>query len=369
MSELGFGFLRLPLTDPDNETSVDFRAVCALADRFLALGGNYFDTAYTYLGEISETVLREAVVKRYPRDQIRIADKLPTWLIKDPENWKTIFNCQLERCGVDFFDVYLLHGLDRENYEICLRCGLFDVLEGLRERGLARRIGFSYHDSPELLDRILSEQSCVDCVQLQINYLDWESPAICARRCWEVARKRGKAVLVMEPVKGGSLANPPAKAQARLEALRPERSMASWAMGFVRDLPGVEIVLSGMNALTQIEDNMQPLAPLSLEERSALMEAAEIIRSDTAVACTGCGYCTAGCPRQIPIPRCFALYNEYMRSPKEKWKMEPAYAQLTAKLGRASDCIGCGQCQQSCPQKLPVMEHLRAVAAAFEPRK
>lgn len=366
MNKMGFGFLRLPKADANDENSVDFGRACALADRFLALGGNYFDTAYTYLRGNSENAIKDAVVRRYQRDRIRIADKLPTWKIKSFEDRDRYFSRQLERCGVDYFDVYMIHGIDRENYETCKRFALFEYIEALKAEGRARRIGFSFHDSPELLDRILTDHPSVDCVLMQINYLDWESPSIQSRACYETAVRHGKTVLVMEPCKGGSLSNPPEEARRILESIHPDWSMSAWAMRFAQSLPQVEIVLSGMNEIEQIEDNLQDIEELNAAELEALAKAAEIIRSNTAVACTGCGYCVDGCPQKIPIPKYFALYNDYARSPKEVWKMGHAYESLAERFGRAGDCIACGKCERSCPQKLNVIDGLRKVAQTFE---
>ncbi len=360
MNRTGFGFLRLPRTGAGG---VDLEKTCRLADRFIDLGGTYFDTAYTYLDGESERALREAVIRRHPRNRVRIADKLPTWLVRNREDRGRIFAEQLARCGVEYFDTYLLHGLDRENYAACAAWDGFGFLEELKRRGRTRTIGFSYHGGAELLNRILTEHPEVDCVQLQINYLDWESPTIQARRCYEVAAAHKKRILVMEPVKGGSLAALPPEAEARLRALVPGESMAAWALRFAASLDGVELVLSGMNEIGQIEDNLRRLSPLTPRERSALADVAERIHAVTAVGCTGCGYCLSGCPRGIPIPDCFKLYNEYRRSPGELWKMGDVYAGLPA---RAGDCAGCGACAHICPQKLDVPALLREVAQAFE---
>lgn len=359
MNRTGFGFLRLPMRGE----RVDLVETCRLVDRFIELGGDYFDTAYTYLGGESETALREAAVRRYPRHRLRIADKLPTWLVNGRADAERVFAEQLARCGVDYFDVYLIHGLDRENAASCEAWDGFGYMEELKRRGRVRATGFSYHDGPELLDRILTRHPEMDYVQLQINYLDWESPTIQARRCYEVAAAHRKRILVMEPVKGGSLAALPARAAASLSALDPDESPARWALRFAASLKGVEVVLSGMNGMEQIEENLRHLPPLGDAEKSALAEVAEIIRRDTAVACTACGYCRDGCPAGIPIPDCFALYNECMRSPGEKWKMEYNYADLRVRPGK---CIGCGACARICPQKLDVPSLLGEVAAAFE---
>ena len=366
MNKMGFGFLRLPRINPDDEQSVDFEKVCALVDRFLALGGNYFDTAYNYLSGASETSLREALVKRHPRESFRIADKLPTWKIKSLEDRERYFEEQRARCGVDYFDVYLLHSLNQKNYAICREFDLFAYLKELKEKGLAKKIGFSYHDSPELLDQILSENPGLDHVLLQINYLDWESGVLQARRLYETAVRHGVKVLVMEPVKGGSLAKLPDEIERKLREMEPERSMPSWAVRFAQGLDGVEIVLSGMNTIGQIEDNLQDVQPLSSAEQNALAWAADEMRSSIAIACTGCAYCEPGCPQSIAIPRYFALYNEYARSPREVWKMVHGYRDIAENRGKAGDCIGCGACEEHCPQKLSIIENLKKVAEAFE---
>ena len=369
MNKLGFGYLRLPNADANDPNSVDFAAVCDLADRFIELGGNYFDTAYIYLKGNSEIAVRETLVKRYPREKIRIADKLPASKARSPEDCRRIFDEQLQRCGVDYFDVYLLHALNGRSYEISRKGGGFEFLKQLKESGQAKAIGFSYHDGPELLDRILTEHPEVEYVQLQINYLDWESVTVQSRRCYEVAARHGKRVIVMEPVKGGSLANLPEEAAEGLRALDEKASMASWAIRFAQSLDAVEIVLSGMNTIEQIEDNMRDVQPLNEGEKAALSKAADIVRSSTAVACTGCAYCVEGCPQRIPIPKYFALYNEYARMPKDQWKMDYVYADLRGKFAPASDCIGCGACEASCPQKLNIIESLKKVAEVFEGKK
>lgn len=366
MNKMGFGFLRLPRTNPDDEKSVDMGKACALVDRFMALGGNYFDTAYIYLGGASETSLREALVKRYPRDSFRIADKLPPSRVKEPGDAERIFQTQLERCGVDYFDVFLLHGLNRENYEKCKKFDLFGYIARLKERGLAKMTGFSYHDSPEFLDELLTAHPEVDCVLLQINYLDWESRFLQSRRLYETAVRHGKRVMVMEPVKGGTLAKLPEHIEAGLQKACPGRSMPSWAVRFAQGLENVDVVLSGMNTIEQVEDNMRQVEPLSPAELEKLAWAADELRSTIAIGCTGCAYCEPGCPQGIAIPRYFAMYNEYCRYPKEDWKLEPLYQEISLTRGKASECVGCGACEGSCPQKLPIMETLKKVAEAFE---
>lgn len=365
MNKTGFGFLRLPRLDAPDEKSVDFALLCSMVDCFLELGGDYFDTAYTYLGGLSEEALRKALVERYPRERFRIADKLPGYEATCRADNEKFFAESLRRCGVDYFDVYLLHGLNAENYDIARKYDQFSFLRELKRGGKAKKIGFSYHDTAELLDRILTEQPDMDYVQLQINYLDWDSLSVQSRQCYETALKHGKKVLVMEPVKGGNLAQLPEAAEQLLKALRPQDSAASWALRFASELEAVEIVLSGMNSMKQMEDNMQPMHPLCYEEHAALQEAAKIIQSDTAIGCTSCGYCTAGCPVKIPIPQYFALFNEYKRSPGELWKTQIIYESIIKSAGEPTACMQCRQCERKCPQKLNIVQYLQELDHVF----
>lgn len=362
MNKLGFGYLRLPM----NGEEIDLPAATALADRFLAAGGRYFDTAYTYLDGKSEWALRETVVKRYPRSAFQIADKLPSFRAKTLSDCRRIFEEQLERVGVDFFDVYLLHGLNEENYRIAEKVGQFGFIQGLKTAGKVVRTGFSYHDTPELLDEILTAHPELDVVQLQINYLDWDSESIQSHRCYEVALKHGKPVIVMEPVKGGGLANIPEAAKALLAQIDPDHSPAHTAIRFPQGLAGVETVLSGMNTMAQLEENLLDAPALTEEETKILARAAVIISSATLAPCTGCGYCLSGCPQKIYIPKVLRLLNEYHRNQWEAFKIQPVYDSLLSKHGRAGDCIGCRQCEHSCPQKLEITGFLRQASAVFD---
>ena len=365
MNKTGFGFLRLPRLDAADEKSVDYELLCSMVDRFLELGGSYFDTAYTYLGGVSEEALRKTVVERYPRERFRIADKLPGYEAKSYADNARFLETSLQRCGVDYFDVYLLHGLNAENYAIAQEYDQFAFLREAKRSGKAKKIGFSYHDTAELLDQILTEQPGLDYVQLQINYLDWDSLSVQSRKCYETAVKHGMKVLVMEPVKGGNLAKLPEAAEQQLKAQRPEDSAARWAIRFASELDAVEIVLSGMNSMEQMADNMQPMERLCAAEHDALRDAAKIIQSNTAIGCTGCGYCTPGCPAKIPIPQYFALFNEYKRSPKELWKTQVIYESIIKTAGKPADCVQCRQCERKCPQKLDIVQHLQEIDRAF----
>lgn len=360
MNKMGFGYLRLPKTADEK---IDCALLEKMADEFVARGGRYFDTAYTYLEGESERALRETVVKRFARESVLIADKLPTWKLKEPEDCEKYFAEMLERCGVDYFDVLLVHGIDADNYVTAEKCGAFEFNERMKAEGKARKTGFSFHDTPELLERILCEHPQVDIVQLQINYLDWESPSLKSRELYEIAMRHGKEIVIMEPVKGGTLAALPEKAAAELPG--GDVSPAGWALRFAQGLEGVSVVLSGMSDLKQVLENMQDVPQLAPDERAALEKAAQAIRADTAVGCTGCGYCEAGCPKNIAIPQYFALYNEYCRNPKDDWKIKPAYQAVSAKRGGAGECIGCRKCEKMCPQKIAIVENLKKTAEAL----
>jgi len=366
MNKMGYGFLRLPMIENDGEKKIDFELTCALVDSFLAKGGRYFDTAYTYLKGQSETMLRDALVKRHPRDSFMIADKLPGYKVKSYEDNEKYFGEMLERCGVERFDVFMLHWLTAGNYRIAEEMNEFGFMRDVKARGQADRIGFSYHDSPELLDKILTEHPEVDCVLIQVNYLDWNSATLQAKQLYDVVTAHGKSVMVMEPVKGGSLAKLPEDVAAKLAEANPDMTPAAWALKFAQSLENVEVVLSGMNTLEQIEENMCDIASITEKETETLMEAAEMLRSTIAVNCTACGYCLSHCPKKIAIPRYMALYNDYARNPGEGWKMQHVFDYIAAENGRPSECIGCGMCEKNCPQKLDIIETLKKVAKAFE---
>lgn len=364
MKTLGFGFLHLP--EKGEGLEIDLEATCILVDDYLARGGRLFDTAYNYLDGKSEMALRESVVKRHPRDAFEIEDKLPTWKIRSHADCERYMAEQMERCGVDFFDTYLLHWLNEKYYARCVEHDIFGFLRQQKVQGRAGKIGFSFHGSPELLERILREQPGLDRVLLQINYLDWENEAVRARECYETAVRYGVPVMVMEPVKGGTLAELPPEAKALFDRRRPELSAAQWALRFVQALPGVEIVLSGMNGAEQLAENMAHLPPLEEDEVPLYSRVREILESCYAIRCSTCGYCLSSCPRQIPIPRFFRMYNEHAAKPGDDWKTKPAYEALAGIRAKASDCISCGACEGHCPQGLPIIEWLRKTAEVFE---
>ena len=370
MMKLGFGFMRLPLTNPDDYGQVDLEAVKAMVDVFMEQGGRYFDTAYVYHNHMSEIAVRDCLVSRYPRNSFELADKMPLWLLTAPEDHGRIFNEQLERCGVDYFDVYLAHNIGMEGYKNIEKLGTFDFLREKKKQGQARQIGFSFHDSADFLDVVLKEHPEVDVVQLQINYLDWDNESIQSRKCYEVARKHGKRIIVMEPVKGGMLARIPEAAAALLRERHPDWSAPAWAVRFAAGLDGVELVLSGMSNMEQLLDNlshMRDFKPLTPEERDVVAKVADVIKKSAPIPCTSCQYCVPDCPKDIPIPKYFTLFNDKKRVEPLAYYVQQAYYDNYAKVhGKASDCVKCGECERHCPQKLEVTKLLQTVAKEFE---
>ncbi len=371
MKKLGFGLMRLPLTDANDAGSIDIPQVCRMVDSFLEQGFTYFDTAWMYCAFKSEEAAREALVKRHPRDTYTLADKLHAGFIKTKEDRDKIFAEQQRKTGVAYFDYYLLHDMGSHHYEIYKELDCFTWLRDLKKKGLAKQIGFSFHDNAELLDQVLTEQPGLDFVQLQINYLDWESEGVQSRKCYEVAVKHGMKVIVMEPVKGGTLADVPQQVTDLFKGYAPELSIPSWAIRFAASLENVMVVLSGMSNIEQLLDNtsyMREFQPLNETEQALVRQAAEIINSGIAIPCTGCSYCTEGCPMKIAIPKYFSLYNADLQETETKgWTPQGEYYDnLTKTFGKASECIACGQCEGVCPQHLPIIEHLKTVAGYFE---
>ena len=362
--KLGFGFLRLPHMDPNEINDVDLETTKAMVDLFLERGFRYFDTAYTYLNGKSEVFLRKALVERYPRDAYQIATKLPCGILAKGKTAEEVFREQLEKCGVDFFDVYLLHGLDGEDAEFAEKQGCFDFLQEQKEKGKVRYTGFSFHDTADALDKILTRHPEIDVVQIQLNYLDWDNPIIQSGACYEICRKHDKPIIVMEPVKGGTLASIPTEAAALLNGEAP----AHRAIRFAASQEGVALVLSGMSTIEQVAENtsfMTNFTPLSWDEREVLKETADIIRKAVAIPCTGCAYCVEDCPVGIPIPKYFSLYNERER---DGWQVntEDRYKELTKLYPSADACVECKNCEQKCPQKILVADYIKTVSAVFD---
>lgn len=369
--KLGFGLMRLPLLNPNDEASIDIEQTKKMVDIFLERGFTYFDTAWMYCGYASEGATKEILTDRYPRDRYTLATKLHSAYIKTEEDRDRIFEEQRRKTGVEHFDYYLLHDVGQDNYEKFTRLGCFRWLEEKKAQRLVKKIGFSCHDNADFLDRILTEHPEMEFVQLQINYLDWDSEGIQSRKCYETAVKHGRPVIVMEPVKGGTLADVPAEVEEILKAYHPDMSVPSWAVRFAAGLENVEMVLSGMSNVEQVLDNtgfMSDFQPLNEEEHEIIKKVVEKINENIAIPCTGCSYCTGGCPANIPIPKYFSLYNADRQETKSKgWRpQEEYYSRLTAVFGKASDCIACGQCEHVCPQHLPIISLLDQVAKYFE---
>lgn len=368
---LGFGFMRLPVFDENDRSTVDVDKVKEMVDLYMSQGFGYFDTAHRYNDEASEPVLRKTLVDRYKREDYWLTDKITLNYIKKSEDQEPFFRRQLELCGVDYFDLYLIHNVGKASYEAFEKLGTFEFVDEMRKQGYARHTGFSFHGTVDVLEEVLERHPDTEFVQLQINYLDWEDPVIQSRKCYETARKYGCKILVMEPVKGGTLVNLPEEAEMFLKNADPKASLASWAVRFAAGLDGVCMVLCGMFTLEQVQDNtsyMKEFQPLSEEEKALLEQTADVIRRNTAIGCTGYCYCTTECPRKIPIPDYFGLYNNLKRLKNNAYmyNQKVYYQNLAAEHGKASDCIRCGLCEKNCPQRLPVRELLEKVAQVLE---
>ena len=360
--KLGFGLMRLP----KKGVVIDVEQTKQMVDLFLDAGFTYFDTAYVYIG--SETATKKALVDRHPRDAYTLATKLNVSVAPTVKFAKRELETSLSRTGAGYFDYYLLHALTAGNVDKYEKYGLWDFVREKKADGTLRHVGFSFHDAPELLDKLLTDHPEVDFVQLQINYADWESPKVQSRRNYEVARAHGKQIVIMEPVKGGILAKPPEDVQALLKQAAPDASFASWAIRFAASLDGVLVVLSGMSNLEQMRDNlsyMTDFKPLDEKERAVLRKAQELMGASKTIPCTACHYCTEGCPQQIAIPDVFAAMNLRLGSGRLE-EAGAAYAAATAAGGKASDCVKCGQCENACPQHLKITELLEDCAKALE---
>ena len=373
--KLGFGFMRLPLTDKSDQKSIDLPQVERMVDTFLARGFTYCDTAWMYHDFMSEEVVGRALVARHPRDSFTIATKMPAMMLKSEQDVADIYAAQKKKLGVDFFDYYLAHNLNSINYKKAQKYHALEFLREKRAAGEIRCLGFSFHDSPEMLEKILTENPFFEFVQLQINYLDWESAGIRARECYETAVRHGLKVIVMEPIKGGTLADPPAEVRELLREAHADWSPAEWAIRFAASLPAVMVVLSGMSDFAQLDENtrfMADFAPLSADDRELLLRAAEKIRASIAIPCTGCRYCVEAnhCPKSILIPNDFALYNtaQLLKRRHAPFASEKIYYAncVSEGAGKASDCIGCRGCERVCPQHIPISEWMPKVAADLE---
>lgn len=363
--KLGFGLMRLPMLGEE----VDIEQTKIMVDKFLAAGFTYFDTAYGYIGGKSEQAIKTALVDRYPRESFQLATKLPAWAgPKTAEEAKAMLQTSLQRTSAGYFDFYLLHNCGDDRTKAFDEFGIWDYALEQREKGVLKHVGFSFHDKADVLDEILTKHPEMEFVQLQINYADWESDSVQSRKCYEVARKHGKPVIIMEPVKGGLLADPPAPVAEILKAGNASVSPSSWAIRFAASLDHVITVLSGMSNIEQMEDNLRTMSafqPLSSEERETVEKARKALEAISSIPCTGCQYCRKGCPQDINIPGIFSARNiELIYGSKER--AAGSYGFATRSSGKASDCIACGQCEAVCPQHISIIEELKQAAASLE---
>ena len=368
-TKLGFGLMRLPLLDEKDKKSIDIEQMKKMVDLFLERGFTYFDTAWMYHDFESERAIKTALVDRVDRDRYTLTTKLHAGFIETKEDRDRVFNEQMAKTGVDFFDYYLIHDIETGNIQKYEDLDCFNWIIDKKKEGRVGHIGFSFHSGPELLDQVLTRHPEMEFVQLQLNYLDWESESVQSRKNYEVCVKHGNPVIVMEPVKGGTLAAVPEQAQKMLENLEAGKTPASWAVRFAASQPNVKMVLSGMSSLAQMEDNtsfMQDFKPLNELEMTTIHAVADVINSGITIPCTGCSYCTPGCPMSIAIPDYFALYNKDEREGADHRADKEAYAAIASNSGKASDCVACGQCEGICPQKLPIINWLQQVAQKLE---
>lgn len=358
----GFGCMRLPMKDGEVDTEETSRMV----DTFLENGFNYFDTAHGYLDGKSELALKDCLTGRYPRDRYLLTNKLTNSFFQKQEDIRPFLESQLEACGVAYFDFYLMHAQNAEVFKYFKECRAYETAFEMKAEGKIRHVGLSFHDRPEVLEQILTEYPQIEVVQIQFNYVDYDNPTVQSRACYEVCRKFGKPVIVMEPVKGGNLVNLPEKAAEILRELHGG-SLASYAIRFAAGFPGIRMVLSGMSSLAQMQDNisyMKNFVPLNKRELAAIEDIQEVFNGLHLIPCTACRYCTDGCPQHIAIPDLFATMNS--KKLYKDWNADYYYGIHTGPGRRASDCLKCGKCEKACPQHLPIRQLLEEVAKEFE---
>ena len=371
--KLGFGLMRLPTNSPNNAADINLELVKKMTDLLIERGFTYFDTALMYCGSQSEAAVKKFLVERYPREKFTLSTKLHNSYIHSEADCDKVFEGQLERTGVGYFDYYLVHDVNTHSIDTYEKLHVFDWIQKKKAAGLIRHIGFSFHDGPELLEKVLKAHPEMEFVQIQLNYFDYENPGVRSRECYEICEKYDMPVIIMEPVKGGTLVNMGSEIEQMYRSYNPDASVASWAVRYAASHKNVRMVLSGMSNLEQLEDNtsyMQNFVPLKDEEYALIKKAVDILNKTKAVPCTGCSYCTEGCPMHIAIPKYFALLNADLKQDPDGtagWTIQQEYyANLNKEFGRASDCIKCGQCEEICPQHLTVTKYLEDVVQRFE---
>jgi len=376
IKKLGFGFMRLPALSDGFESEIDVEQVKKMVDLYMERGFSYFDTAYVYNSGRSEEAFRAAVTERYPRGKFQAATKLPLWKPVGFDVMGKLTQTSLDRMGLDYLDLYLIHGIGADRLEMIDKIKAWDYMIGLRESGKARNIGFSFHGDSDTLNRILDARAKdLDLVQLQVNYLDWEDERIQSRKCYEAAVEHGIGIVIMEPVKGGSLANFTPEVAAVFKAADPDASPASWALRFALGLDGVVAVLSGMSSMEQVEDNIavaDTIGPLRDSDRKVIADAMEELKKVLTIPCTACGYCVPDCPQKINTPRIIGILNEYLKyrnitGTKRLYGLTtgPGFSGVSSSA-RSSECIACGSCEEHCPQELEIIELHREAARLFE---
>ncbi|MCH5162237.1 MAG: aldo/keto reductase [Clostridiales bacterium] len=361
--KLGFGCMRLPM----NGNKIDYAEFNRMIDAFMENGFNYFDTAHGYHDGLSETALADCLVARYPRDKYILTNKLTAPYFNTQSDIRPFFEKQLKILGVDYFDFYLMHAQSKEVFEHFKKCRAYETALELKAEGKIKHFGLSFHDTADVLDRILTEYPQVEVVQIQFNYVDYDDPAVQSKKCYDVCRKHNKPIIVMEPVRGGRLVNLPDDAKKFFDALG-DNSAASYAIRFAAGFEGMFMVLSGMSNMAQMTDNisyMKDFTPLSEREMIAVQNVCAVFKGMNLIPCTACRYCTEGCPKQIKIPDLFACMNT--KNIHHDWNADYYYTDIHTKTGgKASDCIKCGKCEKSCPQHLPIRQLLEDVAKEFE---
>ncbi|MFX0014315.1 MAG: aldo/keto reductase [Promethearchaeota archaeon] len=365
---LGFGAMRLPLIENDYG-KIDIEEFKKMVDIYIERGYTHFDTSYVYHGGKSETAIREALVKRHPRDAFTVTDKMPVWLIKKRQDYQKIFDEQLERCGLEYFDYYWLHALGSPSTETSEKLGGFEFLNQMKKEGKIRHIGFSFHDTAETLDKILINHPEMEYVQLIVNYIDWINGGIEIRKCYETVVKHKKQVIVMEPLKGGALANVPNEIENKFKEYNPNISAAAWALRWVASLDGIFLILSGMSTIEQLLDNMNTfdqLTPLNVEEQQLITEAQEIFNKKSPNNCTFCGECQKVCLEKLAIPVYIGLYNNRKMFKAGGWQ-NMVYDAVGTRYGNATDCTDCKECETVCEQNIKITDIIKDFQEVMKP--